>query len=423
MDNINFRSTVGAYSGPARPKLPNSTRNQKFCKQRFSGRPSVSNFRTVAASAINRSRNFVANIMRNATGDQHVLSATEANLNTPETQPIPLLQPKPVRRPFIQETFRSGVPIQTPDFVRLFSPIDIEFDLYGNVSRNTLGEPIDISFSRTSTRIGSLSLEQAIQREIITLDIKSIVNLWKVKMLNIANNHFPKFVTGYNIINFNNHLPNNGRVVIHNGRIIPILTEQMEQVRNLYSLMFTGLILTILRTKKPNFFTKKPYQVQKEFKSILSNDLPNKNDFLYSLVYELPVDFQLSRTLTHKINLRIVFNIFRMKLEGNQEQTKINLATCFITGNDEEIKCPLWANAMDTIDPTKINLNDEKEKFEWLKQHLQPNGFLEALKSIYQNFETNLEFQNEIKQDLESLGVDPYIVEEIFQGKITWPHA
>lgn len=93
---------------------------------------------------------------------------------------------------------------------------------------------------------------------------------------------------------------------------------------------------------------KRMYKIQSELVHKVRKTKPNKNDVFYSLIFENELEFILNKDKPpdkdnlHKLNMRIVCNLIRgMPEETGEPQTMLNLATCFLLGNFEKMKCPL----------------------------------------------------------------------------------
>jgi hypothetical protein len=119
----------------------------------------------------------------------------------------------------------------------------------------------------------------------------------------------------------------------------------------------------------------------------------------------------------HKLNIRTVCNLFRVvPKETGKPQIMLNLATCFLPGDEEKIKCPLWKD--DLVSPT-LNLEYEQRKFEWLVKHFGPDCFLKVLKLIDPDFEQNPYKQDRIRRILSALQIDPQTLDDLLKGKMS----
>lgn len=237
---INYTYTVGLPVGKALPRSQNINRRRELCKQKFVAlnNRNLRQLSSAVASTVNRTVISAASRMRGNENRQNI--------------PTPLLEEEIISVPDIVETFECGVEIEAPDFVRLFSKNDIDLNSQKELLEIPLGGEIDLNLVRTKNRPDALLIEQAIRENKIILDLKSTVQLWKLKMLNPRHKHFPKFVLGFSVINLLKHVT--GRTRIEDEKVVLNLTPQMEKVRQLYQLMFSGIALLVLFTQKPTKF-------------------------------------------------------------------------------------------------------------------------------------------------------------------------
>lgn len=410
---INYIYTVGLPVGKALPRSQNINRRRELCKQKFVAlnNRNLRQLSSAVASTVNRTVISAASRMRGNENRQNI--------------PTPLLEEEIISVPDIVETFECGVEIEAPDFVRLFSKNDIDLNSQKELLEIPLGGEIDLNLVRTKNRPDALLIEQAIRENKIILDLKSTVQLWKLKMLNPRHKHFPKFVLGFSVINLLKHVT--GRTRIEDEKVVLNLTPQMEKVRQLYQLMFSGIALLVLFTQKPTKFLKKEYNVQRKLRHMVPRTGVIKNDASYSLIFDQEVQFTDNKgTKTHSFIFCIVFQVFRIRiLDDNQtwDRTLIILDSAYPRGNIGKITCPLWENDMDlsNIDP-EIDSQADKDKFQWLKEYVKDSSFLGALKSIYPEFEQDTQLKKKIKESLQSSGFDERVLDEILRGEINWPN-
>ena len=325
--------------------------------------------------------------------------------------------------PEIKKTFERGerYDLDGVDGVRLFSKEDIDYDQYNTLMKNPLNAEIDIMFN-DKFKTG-YSMLQAIKDNLIKLDLQAIIYLWKLKMCNPLGKHYVKYLTAMGLPNlkpYPHKLRDGGEIMEYNYEI-PQLSPQMDKFQQCFALLYTGYVLIRLLTEKPTSFVKNKYEIQESLKPKISRDKPNKNDSTYFLEYETPFQFAIFPDTKHNIVIFTSFHISRTKLKVgnfNVTETKATLATCFPEGNQKKIRCALWAE-----DSTKKVLNSEyeKKKFESVVRQFKADSFLNALKLITPDFETNTTKKNEIRAILRFLNFDDGIINDILVGIIRYP--
>jgi hypothetical protein len=328
----------------------------------------------------------------------------------------------------IQTEFKQEEVYTCPTGAQIFSTTDKDYDDHGNLLEIPLGGALDLKLDPNAEISGCISVLEAVRAKEIYVDFYLIIYLFVVKMLNPYEKHYSEFVETLSMPNFKVFGIRDDDDTMVFGHEMPKLSPQMTKVRDLCALIYASCALKIVFTQI-GLLKKRVYEIQNELLHRVSETRDNKNDVYYPLIFEeelqLFLDQKQEKSPTqnnvHKINMRVICNLYRVvPKETGEAQTMLSVATFFAPKYNNEKKCPLWKD--DFVSPTG-NLEYERRKFEWLVKHFGQTCFLDVLKLIDPDFEQNPNRQARIREILLALEIDPQIVEDLLNGKISWPET
>lgn len=408
----NLNPQTGSYVGDAQPRGRNL--ESLACRQTFSGQPANREVQPIARPK----RTFFVRVIRRNTA--RVNRAVRAMIGTNIGFKL-------------KEIFKLFQIYKNPTFVRLFSPTDnTDTNSKGRRLVNWLTDPNaiqntgihDLNFDpNIPNKFGCKTMLQALIDGDIKLEFEGLLGIWLGKMLNTDHEHFLKFVTGVGLLNFKNHLAGGTKTII--GLETPILTEKMEKIKHIYSLLYLGLCLHMLINDKAVSIQKKTYNVQTYLQRLVRRNSQNnyRNETMYSVVYDRKLQFYSKKgKRINKVTIRCIFNIFRIQTADGPE-TKINISSCFPRGILDKIKCFLWQF---DINPPDLNFLAEQEradqqKFDYITNYFKIFSIFDTLNKIYPNFQNDEILKIYLE---ESLKVQSFEFDEVmkpFAKIMDWP--
>lgn len=103
----------------------------------------------------------------------------------------------------------------------------------------------DINFDKTiANPPGFQYMEDILSSGEIKLEWMSLFVIWASKMVEINHSHFLKFVTVVGLLDFRPYKSDRYTTIL--GQRVDLLTNEMEEIRNIYSLLYLGLCLHML---------------------------------------------------------------------------------------------------------------------------------------------------------------------------------
>lgn len=334
--------------------------------------------------------------------------------------------------PGLQKIFKLNQIYLNPVFVRLFSSSD-------NTDRNVYNKKIlknglttgrigkyDVNLDPTrQNQFGCQTILELLQSGEFQLEFNSLFGIWFQKLFNTDGEHFLDFVVTLGLLNFCNHKGQGTKTIL--GKEIDVLTDDMEKTRHSYSLMFLGLCLHMLINDRAVSIKKKPYWVQEYLQKLLFGTNKNRNEVMYSIVYDRKLEFfSVKSNRTHSITIRCIFDIFRIKLH-DRDQTIINMSSCYPRGFIDKLKY-VWAKDDTLVDFSSLLPNKqieyreaEKQKYNYMKDKFREFSVFDTLKQIFPNFRNDLPIQNYLKHQLQINSFEYDEVIKLFDEIITWP--
>ena len=85
--------------------------------------------------------------------------------------------------------------------------------------------------------------------------LESLVDIWPSKMFNINHPHSLEYVTGVGLIDFRPFRTGSRTKIL--GRTVDSLTDKMEKIRHIYTLLLLGFCLYLLLNTRPTHIKKK----------------------------------------------------------------------------------------------------------------------------------------------------------------------
>ena len=90
------------------------------------------------------------------------------------------------------------------------------------------------------------------------------------------------------------------------------------------------------------------------------------------------------------------FDIFRIQTSNTTCETRINLASVYPLGQDEDIAFEFWKNH----DKNRISQNTEKSKFNIMKKALQDVSIFDSIRKIHPDLDKDPTLQTFFKKKL-----------------------
>jgi hypothetical protein len=382
------------------------------CKQKFSIHPiaRISQFGNRATSMIRR--------------------AISGSSGRQDNQGIQNSSQEPPQLYEIQSEFKLEEVYTCPTGARIFSTTDKDYDNLGNLLKIPLGGALNLKLDPNAQIPGCISVLEGVIAKEIYVDFYLIIYLFVVKMINPYEKHYREFVEALFMPNFKLGIRDDDHTMVF-GHKMPKLSPQMTKVRDLCAVIYASNALKIIFTKI-GLLKKRVYEIQTEVLHRVSETIPNKNDVYYPLIFEEEIQLCLdqkeekppTQDNVHKINMRVVCNLYRVvSKETGKPQTLLSVATFFApkyNDDNDEKKCPLWKN--DFVSPTG-DLEYERRKFEGLVNNFGQSCFLDVLTLIDPDFKQNPNKQARIREILLALEMDSQIVNDLINGKISWPET
>jgi hypothetical protein len=297
-----------------------------------------------------------------------------------------------------RDYFKLSVPYWNPRYVVLFTQNDEHIFLDGKKLNMWLNSAkrLNLDPTRPSNPAYDTILE-AIRNNTIILDWDALVEIWHGKMLNINNKHVNKYITGLGYANPKSYKGTG----THEEFGLPTLnlTDKGEKMKNLFALQFLGFAVHSLLNTQPENIIKKNYRLHRYLRRVIFGSSQNTNELMYTLKYRRKFQFAVMHNNVlekHEIEFCCIFNIFRIKTSATTSETRINLASVYPSGEDEEIAFKLWEDH----DTKVVTEQTDIEKFNIMKQALEDYSIFDSIRRIYPNLNNDQSLQTKFKQIL-----------------------
>lgn len=373
----NFLNPIKPLNGTARPLCRARLNQFPSYKTRFLGVPVPIPVQSVGPST------------RPSTINQNLLIITnQAKPNKSDNR-------KYVLSPPCIDNFSLKFAYLDPTDALLFSAADIAG------AAHELIDPLGLNLNPNDDNSNSTfdTIQQAIANESLVLDLTGLRDIFIGKIFN-PRHHLSLFVTGFGAINFEKYkLAGVDKKSVFAWET-SVLKADMEEIRNLYALIYLGFALDILIHDQPQHIYKKNYKVQRYIRNqdILADIPVNANNFSYSLVYERQLNFCL-RGKSHRLTVRCIFNIFRIVIEDGVK-TYINLNSFYPLGNPNVTEFELWRHDMTSSTALSMINSPESIKFNDMLNILKGSDICSLLNEIYPDLQLNEERKTDIKTKL-----------------------
>jgi hypothetical protein len=316
-----------------------------------------------------------------------------------------------------RDYFKLFKPYWNPRYVVLFTQNDEHTFLNGKKLNIWLNSEKRLNLD--PTRPGNPAYDtilEAIKNGTIILDWDALVEIWQGKMLNINNKHVKKYITGLGYANPTSYKGTGTREEF--GRPTWNLTDTGEKMKNLFALQFLGFAVHSLLNTQPENIIKKEYQLHRYLHELIFRSSQNTNELMYTLKYRRKFQFAVMQNNVleeHEIEFCCIFNIFRIKTSATTSETRINLASVYPSGEDEEIAFKLWEDHDTKVVPEQTDI----EKFDIMKQALEDYSIFDSIRKIHPNLDNDQSLQTKFTRVLR---VPSLIYREVMKWpSIQWP--
>lgn len=327
----------------------------------------------------------------------------------------------------IRSFFEFGKKYWNPWYVTIFTKDDEhEIEIDDNKEPSTKIKKLlkmwlnaEKKLNLNPTKPGDLNydtIREAVRNGSITLDWSGLMQIWRGKMLNIGHRHLVKYITGVGFANINLETVSGFRDEF--GLKTRNLNTRMEGIRNLFSIQLLGFAVNTLLTCQPSNIVKYQFFIPKYLMNLVFRQNNERNELMYNITYKRPLQFCVTEneeTVAQSLMFCIGFNIFRVKKRDGTAETRINLATVYPYGEDDDIALSLWKNHASENVPDAI----QQKKFNDMTKVFETFSLFRSILDLYPTINTtNLALKQELKN---VLNVSMLSYNDIMKWPEPWP--